>query len=290
MKERLRAASRELLISAIGFTNAEVYTDLGALLCRAGEVPMTNADIERRINPCLIMPEAKSVIVCLLSYLTDTADGIISRYARGLDYHTVMRDKLGALADILHTEGFKAECFSDSGDLNERYLARRAGLGFYGRNGFLINPRFGTYTFIGYILTDCPIEPDKPLENTCTGCDRCIKACPGGALVGDGRVIYERCVSYITQKKGELTAEEAELIKRCGSVWGCDVCQEVCPHNINAERSNIPEFTSGLTADFHPNPDMSNREFRRVYRDKAFAWCGKGVLERNLSIIEGDEK
>lgn len=285
MKELIKQAAVSAGISQTGFLKAGVFDDLGAVLNGQPPVPMTDPDVQKRINPFLIMEDAKTIIACLCSYYCGKRPGNISKYARGIDYHIVMRDKLSRLCSLLAERGFKAQMFSDSGALNDRYIAVRAGLGFIGRNGFLINERFGTYTFIGYIITDCEIEPDEYKKRSCIGCGRCVSACPAGAIGGNGTDGY-RCLSYITQKKGSLTDEEAELIRASGCAWGCDVCQDVCPHNENAEYTDITEFRENLIDVLETDGCISNREFKRLYGSRAFAWRGKAPLLRNLEILK----
>ncbi len=284
MKELIEAAARKVKISQIGFTKAEVFSDLGAVLESSVAVPMAERDIEKRINPFLVMDDARTIIACLCSYYCGEKEGNLSKYARGIDYHFVMNDKLSEICDVLEQNGYKAQKFSDSGVLNDRYIAVRAGLGFIGKNGFLINERFGTYTFIGYIITDCEIEPSKYIEKKCIGCGNCIKACPSGALGEYGMDGY-KCLSYITQKKGELSQHEQELMRKCGTAWGCDICQDVCPHNADAELTDIDEFRDNLIDTLKLDSGISNKEFRRIYGKRAFAWRGKAVLLRNLEIL-----
>ena len=284
MKELIEAAAREAKISQIGFARAEVFSDLGAVLAESDEVPMAEQDIEKRINPFLIMEDAKTIIACLCSYYCGERKGNLSKYARGIDYHFVMNDKLSKICDVLVQKGYKAQMFSDSGALNDRYIGVRAGLGFIGKNGFLINEKLGTYTFIGYIITDCEIEPSESTPKSCLGCRKCIKACPTGALGECGTDGY-KCLSYITQKKGELTQQEQELMRKCGTVWGCDICQDVCPHNADAEQTDIDEFREDLIDTLKLDSNISNKEFRRIYGKRAFAWRGKAVLVRNLEIL-----
>ncbi|MCX7714566.1 MAG: tRNA epoxyqueuosine(34) reductase QueG [Clostridia bacterium] len=290
MKERIREIAVNVGISQIGTVKAEVFYDLGTLLERKGKIPMTSSNIESRINPFLLMPEAKSIIVCLFPYHAKTQRGNISKYAQGMDYHGVVKDKLSHIIDFLNENDFLAKAFCDNANLNERYLAYKAGLGFYGKNGFLINPIYGTYTFIGYILTDCNLETDKPLSLSCADCLKCIKACPGGALDKNFGFHAEKCVSYITQKKGMLSDEETRLLKESGYVWGCDICQDVCPHNKQILCTEIDEFRSNLIQNLTLDKETSNRDFKKMYSHRAFAWRGKSTLLRNLDIMNENDK
>lgn len=229
--------------------------------------------------------EDKTAVVCLFPYFSGYHPGNLSVYAYSLDYHKIVGDKLRLLSDFLMENGAsRAEGYADIGPKIDKALARRAGLGFYGKNNLLINPRLGSYFFIGYVLTDLTLEPDTPLNMSCLGCGRCVAACPGGAL--DRGFDPNRCVSALTQKRDELTADEQGLIKRAGYAFGCDICQKVCPHN-SIDHSPMPEFCEGqifnLTADMLEG--LSNRGFREKFGRYAFAWRGKTVLLRNIGIL-----
>lgn len=285
MKRRLADAAKNEGISQMGVVKAEVFSDLGDILQKHPDVPMTPKNTDERINPFLIMENVKSIIVYLFPYFSDNMPHNISKYAHGLDYHAVIQKKLSPSAALLRENGFSAVILADNSALNDRYLAFRAGLGFIGKNGFLINPVYGTYTFIGYILTDCPIEADTPMNISCNGCMKCIKACPGGALSDNHMFDADKCLSYITQKKGELTPSEQSLIHLSGCAWGCDICQDVCPHNIGISPTEFEEFSQNLIHTLKLDENLSNREFKKIYADRAFSWRGKKVIERNLKII-----
>ena len=210
-----------------------------------------------------------------------------SLYARGIDYHLVIREKLSAVSDFIQTLFPDAECeiFADIGPEVDRGLAYEAGLGFYGKNKMLINDDFGSYFFIGYILCDLDLSPDTPLEKTCLGCNRCITACPGGALGEEFDI--NKCASHISQKKGDLSQSEIAILKKSGLIFGCDMCQRVCPHN-NITPNPLREFTEDLihSLGIEDIEKLSNREFMKKYKNRAFSWRGKGVLERNIKITE----
>lgn len=283
MINKIKTAAAALGISAVGVCKARVLSELAYKL--PPDTPMVSGSVDERINPFLYLPEAKSIIVCLFSYHNGGKTSNLSFYARGEDYHRVIERKLGALCKILEDGGFAAKSYCDTGALCDRYLAYLAGLGFFGKNHCLINPDYGSYTFIGYILTDAELEADTPLEESCIGCGKCIEACPGGALTNSG-LDPEKCVSYLTQKKGELTAAEQIILKKSGSVWGCDICQTVCPHNKSAKLTVIAEFRTSLVEKLEPDIAESNRDFKRKYQDRAFSWRGYGVIKRNLKITE----
>lgn len=279
MKRRIIAIAREEKISRIGICAKEKYyekekgLDKKASFCAKGNCPEW----------------AKSIVVCAFSYFSGAKKGNISRYAQGADYHIVAKEKMQKIADFLKEQGYLAECFADTGPLNERLMAQLSGIAFIGKNQMAINPQIGSWFFIGYILTDCELEPDGENTDNCAGCRRCIGACPSGALE-DGGFCEEKCLSYITQKKGPISGEEADAMRKAKTLWGCDICQEVCPHNRNVPVCEIDEFRENLTVNLFVDENISNKEFRQKYNNKAFAWRGKSVLIRNQKILYNEEE
>lgn len=229
--------------------------------------------------------DGKCAIVCLFPYFTGFKDGNLSLYARPYDYHKIIKEKLSAVCDFIHTLSHDTTCsiFSDIGPEIDRKLAYNAGLGFYGKNHMLINPDLGSWFFIGYILCDLDLEPDSPMKESCIGCNRCLKSCPGGALCE--KFDIEKCASHISQKKGDLTDSEVAILKKSGLIFGCDMCQKVCPHN-NITPKPMKEFTEDLIHSLNSEDveNLSNKEFMRKYKDRAFSWRGKNVLIRNLDL------
>ena len=245
-------------------------------------VPFVSAAPDERINPFYIMENAQSIIVYLIPYKTGGERTNLSEYAKGRDYHIVSEKISKAVCEYLNSLGFETKFFCDNGVLDDRYIAYLAGLGVYGKNGLLINKKYGSYTFIGYIITDCKVQRGTRQKGSCAKCGRCIQSCPGRAISESG-ICYEKCASYITQKKGELSSEEADILKKSGYVWGCDICQEVCPHNASAECTKIEDFTNNLILSLE-NEGLSNRKFMNKYKERAFSWRGAGVVQRNLDI------
>ena len=232
----------------------------------------------------------ESAIVCLFPYFCGYTEGNLSLYARSKDYHTVIKDKLSKVTQYINSLSPDTTCriFADIGPEIDRQLAFMAGLGFYGKNRMLINDDFGSYFFIGYILADLVLPEDKPLEKSCIGCNRCVEACVGGAI-GDGFTL-ERCASHISQKKGDLTEGEIAILKKSGLVFGCDMCQRVCPHNSITPRP-MKEFTEDIinTLLKEDITALSNKEFLSKYKNRAFSWRGKNVLLRNIDILQSFE-
>ena len=231
--------------------------------------------------------EGKTAIVCLFPYFNGYNGGNLSLYAQSRDYHLVIKEKLEKLREYIlpFSQSPDIPIFADIGPSVDRLLAYRAGLGFYGKNNMLINPDFGSFFFIGYILCDIALESDSSLNKECDGCGRCIKACPGGAL-GDNFCI-EKCASHISQKKGALSKEEEKILAASNLIFGCDICQKVCPHN-NITPKPMKEFTEDLiySLSLSDIENLSNREFLKKYKDRAFSWRGRQILIRNLHFFE----
>ncbi len=227
-----------------------------------------------------------SKVVCLFPYFTGERNrGNLSMYAYGKDYHTIVKAYLLKIAGFICAQSPESTCtvHVDIGDTDDKHSAFSAGLGFYGKNTLLIHPKYGSYVFIGYVKTDLVLKPDTPMPRTCADCRKCEAACPGGALK-NGKIDVLKCVSHISQKKGSLCENEAEIMKKSGFVWGCDICQSVCPHNASVPLSPIPEFHEDLQFSISALP-QTNKEFIKAYGDRAYAWRGKAVLKRNLEIF-----
>ncbi len=234
-------------------------------------------------------------IVFLFPYYVNSPKGNISKYAIGPDYHKVIHSyllKVGAYISSLCKNDAVVDMFCDISPYDDRNLAYKAGLGFYGKNSLLINPRYGSFFFIGYIVTrGLCLEADSPLNLTCTNCNCCIKSCPGKAISENG-ILTDFCASAISQKKGELKEEEILILKNSGYSWGCDVCQDVCPHNSNIPLTPIKEFLLSTTPSLTPEDiaHHSERSFKKAFENKAFAWRGKKTLLRNLLLTSQNNK
>jgi epoxyqueuosine reductase len=296
-KQRLLDICSFYGIELVGIAPARVYSELIPVLesRKISENNLDNIydikDINKRTNPFLTMKNCKSIIVCLFPYYTGyNNDSQISVYTYALDYHIIVRSYLKKIAASLNKEidNFEYKTFVDTGPLLERHLAYMAGLGFIGKNGMLITSKYGTYVFIGYILNNYPFEPDSPLNLSCQNCGECIKHCPGNAISEDSFVDTEKCVSYITQKKGNLSKKERYLIKKQNTIFGCDICQKVCPHNYMPAETSIKEFRENhlYSLDYKKLQALSERQFRRIYGNRAFSWRGKKVLLRNIRCID----
>lgn len=280
--EAVKKLAATLGISDTGICSAIADTELLAHL--PDDVTPFVPAAQMRIDPAQVLPGATSVIVCAFHYAQPPQKHTnLSRYVWGADYHNVVRDYLSRLLDTIkeyraETQGY---IFTDSSPLCDKALAYRAGLGYFGKNSLLLHPRFGSLFFIGGIVTNLELQPDTPIKGDCGDCNACTAACPAG-LCGAGQLDGKKCISYLQQKKGDLTAAEAALIRQSGSVWGCDLCQNICPKNRQNIYTTIPEFS---VIDALLPPDLTEADFRANYKNRSFFWRGYQTLRRNLDIL-----
>jgi len=254
-----------------------------------------------------VAPWARSVIVCALNYnssapySSDPAGpgrGWISRYAWGgaekpADYHDVVMSRLRSVVTLLATslsEQVLTRCYVDTGPLVERVFAKYAGVGWIGKNTCIINQRLGSWLFLGVILTSLELEADLPAPDRCGSCTRCLDACPTGAFVGPHQLDATRCISYLTiEKRGEIPEDLRQGMGR--HVFGCDICQEVCPWNRKSPVTTL--------ADFQPPPDLVNpaldwlaviseEQFRRRFRGSPIQRAKRSGLRRNAIVAMGN--
>ncbi len=255
-------------------------------------VPFVEKDIEKRITPSLIRKDAKSIIALGLSYnkvfvgnMDKRLRGKISIGAMGLDYHIIIKKKLENIKDTLKIDG---DIFVDTGPLVDREVAKRCGLGQIGKSKNLINKKLGSIFFIGYIITNIELKPTVNYyeKDLCKDCNKCIVACPSGSILED-TFDYTMCISYLTQKKQLDSEEEKKLISR--QIYGCDICQRVCPYNKDIYKQEIYDIDI-----FYPDIEnilnMSNKEFENSYKKSACGWRGKKVLQRNAIIALANYK
>lgn len=244
-----------------------------------------------RNDPRQLLDGARSLIVCAFSYATAALQPAgaprIARYALGDDYHTVLRQRLEPVAQAIRNEyGGEARICVDTAPLREHYWARRSGVGFIGRNRQLIIPGAGSYFLLATIVTTLPLPPDEPCTESCTDCGRCIKACPGHAITADSDLIdARRCLSYLTiEHRGDLP----EGTRLHGNLYGCDICQRVCPHNSGTLPPALPEF--------EPRPEllhltaaqveaMTQEQFSATFRGSAIKRAKLAGLHRNLKFF-----
>ena len=259
----------------------------------AGTMTYLHRQADKRKDPGTIMAGAKSAVVTLTNYYHGArpGGGRVAQYAWSPDYHDVLGERLEQLASAIRLliPGSQTRCYVDAGPVPERELAQLAGLGWIGKNMMLIHPEIGSFTFIGVVLTDANLAPDLPFEaDRCGTCRRCLDACPTQAFVGPRDLDARACISYLTiEHRGDFTPLEAQ---QTGDwVFGCDVCQDVCPWNESFARA---------TADpaFAPRPEvaepdlaalatMDEPDFAARYRDTPFSRPGLRGMRRNAATL-----
>jgi epoxyqueuosine reductase len=260
----------------------------------AGEMSYLDRRKEERGNPESLLPCAKWIFCLGLSYNPHPQHSHllekhpVSCYAWGQDYHEVMGEKLKALAGYLLQElapGSKAKYYVDTGPVLERSYAASAGLGWTGKNTLLLNKKYGSFLFLGEILTDVELAPDQPVEDLCKTCTACLDACPTGALEEPGLLNATKCISYLTLEHRSPLPEGAKLH---GYLAGCDLCQTVCPYNVNAP--------AGREKAFQPRPEvlsltpekaagMSETEFKTFTKNSALERIKYPMWKRNTTQL-----
>jgi len=286
MRNEVIKIAEKLNIDLIGITNFDQNDDLDILNKQQYLNPFIN---KKRLTPNQELSSFKQAIVIGMSYpsydkkLEDDYITSFSNSSWGTDYHVVVKNKLQELTDGINRliPNFEYKICVDTGPINERLLGKKAGLGFIGKNNMLINQELGSYFFIGVLLTNLDLEIDKPLESKCSSCNKCIKACPTNALEDNDSL---KCISYLTQKK-ELNAEESKYINN--NIFGCTICQKVCPYNKGINNVSNKEFIpTGI--EFIKDKEafnITNKEFKLKYGHLAGSFIGKNKLKRNLELI-----
>jgi epoxyqueuosine reductase len=262
-----------------------------------GEMGYMARNVEKRLDPQLLFENAKTIVVVLLNYFpaqtqTDPEAPVISKYAYGTDYHFVLKDKLQKLHSFIQTEikPCNGRPFVDSAPVLERAWARRAGLGWIGKNSNLISVTHGSFLFIGELMLDAELPYDRPklVRDHCGTCTRCIDACPTKAIVANRVVDARKCISYQTiELKGSLDENlKGQFENR---VFGCDICQDVCPWNLKSEPHNEPEFEPGpklLQLSKQEWFQMEQPLFTELFKKSAVKRTGFSGLKRNLQFIQ----
>jgi len=266
----------------------------------AGTMTYLQRQAEKRKEPERIMPGARAAVVTLTNYFhpglapgvrPTSVPGRVAQYAWSSDYHDVLGARLEQLATAIReiAPGAMTRCYVDAGPVPERELAQRAGLGWIGKNMMLIHPEIGSFTFIGVVLTDADLAPDLPFDaDRCGTCRRCLDACPTDAFLEPHVLDSTRCISYLTiEHRGAFNEQQRGDVGEW--VFGCDVCQDVCPWNVSFAQATTD---SGLA----PRPDvqapdlaallaMSEDGFARRYGDTPFARPGLAGMRRNAAAV-----
>lgn len=297
----IEAEAMRLGFSACGFAKAEpVSEEMAAVLDRwtasgyHAEMGYMERNRDLRLDPTQLVPGCRTLIVVALNYYPKQIlprEGFqIAYYAYGKDYHRVVKDKLHQLLAYIKTLAPEVEgrAFCDTAPLLERYWAVKVGLGFVGLNRQLIIPGKGSYFFLGVLAVNMDLESDPhDMPLSCGGCKRCLLACPTGALTRDG-IDCRRCLSYLTiEHRGPIPEEMAHKLGR--RIYGCDTCQQVCPHNKNAESTEETAFDMSAEVAALTSEDwreMSPELYKALFKHNAMERAGYEGLKRNIELAQ----
>jgi epoxyqueuosine reductase len=264
-----------------------------------GEMNYMQRGAERRCDPEKVLPGAKTVVVFALNYFqgnvayraaTTAKTGRVARYAWGEDYHDVILNKLHKIDEFLRSFGGQQKCYVDTGPILERDYAAQAGIGWHGKSTMLINQRLGTWFFLADVFTTLKLLPDEPVRERCGTCERCITACPTGAITGPHQLDARRCISYLTiELKGAIPLKLRPLIG--DRIFGCDDCLDACPWNRFAKESRESAFsarrsTTGMS--LREYLELNDDEFRRLFKNSPIKRIKRRGFLRNVCVALGN--
>lgn len=298
--EAIRAKALEIGFSACGFASVSdvpeaVYQHWQRWIADGKHASMGYMEQHAalRRNPQGLLPDARTVISLALNYYPSVSipagNPRFARYAYGADYHDVMRRMMGELVEYIQSlQCCDCRCCCDTAPIFERYWAVQAGVGFVGRNSQLIIPGRGSYFFLGEVLTTLTLPQDKPLMSQCGDCRKCVGACPVGAIGEDRSIDARRCISCQTiENRDAIPAEVAQRMGR--RVYGCDTCQEVCPHNRHATPTHVAAFAPRaefLTLTYQRMRALTQADFSRIFACSAVKRAKYQGLMRNVEALD----
>lgn len=296
----IKAKAKELGFFFCGISKADFLKDEAPQLeqwlndQRHGEMKYMEQHFDKRLDPRLLVDDAKSVVSLLLNYYPDetqTEDAPkISKYAYGKDYHFVIKDKLKELYAFIHEEigEVGGRMFVDSAPVMDKAWAKKSGLGWMGKNSNLINPKHGSFFFIAELILDLELQEDGPMKDYCGTCTACIDECPTDAIVEPYVVDGSKCISYLTiELKDELIPKEFQG-KMDNWMFGCDVCQDVCPWNRFSKPTNEPMFQPHknlLKMNKSDWEDITEEVFKEIFKKSAVKRTKYQGLKRNIKFV-----
>ena len=307
VEDSVKKLGMSLGFDLVGIASAEPFIrDQRAAIQRVRDGLMdglpwyTEERVNRATHPEVLLPGARSIVSVAISYNDGHKDragtgpaGRIARYAWGDDYHKVLKAKLQQLVEgIKELAGGSARTriFVDDGPMNDRAAAERAGVGWFGKNTNILTPSHGSWVLLGQVITDLALTPDEPLAKNCGDCVRCIDACPTGAIVAPYVIDSTRCISFLTiELKGAMPREMRPLVGDW--VFGCDICQDVCPINRDAPRTLEPAFRQRhdfAAPQLLPLLDLDDEGFRERFRNSPVKRAKKVGLQRNVCVALGN--
>lgn len=304
-KELIKRKANELGFFYCGFSKAEFLEDEAPRLEKwlkegmQGSMSYMENHFDKRLDPRLLVPGAKTVISLLLNYYPDNteqnSDYKISKYAYGNDYHDVIKDKLRELFHFITEEigSIEGRVFVDSAPVMDKAWAKKSGLGWIGKNANLIHPRHGSFFFIAELIIDLELEPDGPMKDYCGTCTRCIDACPTDAIVQPYVVDGSKCISYLTiELKDQLIPQEFSG-KMENWMFGCDICQDVCPWNRFSKPHLEPLFNPHedlLRLTNNDWQELSEEVFSNLFRNSAVKRTKYKGLKRNIKFLTRNDQ
>lgn len=301
-EEKIKAEAMRLGFSACGIAVAdrvpeEEYEKVELWLKQNmhGSMSYLERNAHLRRDPRALVEGTQSLIVVAMNYYPKQFQSQdqpqFAYYAYGKDYHKVVKKRLQALLDYIRVEidgSVQGRCFADSAPILERYWAVQAGLGWRGKNGLLIIPGAGSFFVLGTLLVSLKLEPDQVQPNRCGSCTRCLDHCPTKALIGAGVMDARRCISYLTiEQQDEIPSEIAPLLGN--QIYGCDICQKVCPWNRYSQASGITEFMMSdtiKTISAKQIEEMKEEEFALFFAGSPIKRAGLKGLKRTLRAID----
>lgn len=301
LTQHIKQKALELGFAKVGIARAERLTEEGRRLREwlnrgyHGTMEWMERNVEKRVDPRAILPGAKSVICVAMNYYVpqnqpaDPAMGKISRYAWGDDYHIVVSERLSRLLDFIKEEAPTAtgKMYVDTGPVMDKAWAVRAGIGWLGKHTNVITRELGSWIFLGEIIVDLELEYDEPIADFCGSCTACIEACPTGAIVQPYVLDATKCISYLTiEHKGEIPADLQAKLE--GWIFGCDICQDVCPWNRFQQPTTEKRFEprGEIRASYLEDlARLSEDEFRNRFRKSPIKRTKLAGLVRNVKAV-----
>jgi epoxyqueuosine reductase len=302
LKDEIIIAAKESGIDRVGFTDAaskDFFIPMFEERRSKGWLTlMDDVEANEWFDPKAAWERCRSVVSIALSYRHSEewspkgTQGSFARVSRGEDYHDVLHEKINQMMSKVKRiyPEIEYKAYVDNGPLSDRACAFHAGIGFYGKNGFIINDSCGSFIFLGQILLNVKLDADTPvLESRCGKCEFCIKACPVGAIKGPYQFDGNLCIAYLTQKKGLLDRQERKAMGQ--QLYGCDICQDVCPFNKDVKLSNEQKFSvdcKKVVPELEYIINMDNKIYGEYFKNTSSGWRGKRTLQRNAVIVCGN--
>ena len=296
----IKNEAKRLGLDACGISKVEILSEEGSYLKKwlksldTGEMDYMRNYFDKRINPTLLVKDAKSVLTVIQNYfpsnhLSDNSTYKISKYVYGEDYHIVVKQKLKELFRFIQINygPVNGRAFVDSAPVLEKAWARQSGLGWIGKNSLLITREFGSFVFIGELILDIEFEYDSPIQNNCGNCTKCIDSCPTGAIMSTGSINSKKCISYLTvENKSSIPSEFTGKLNNW--IIGCDTCQDACPFNLKIKPTSEKKFKpspSLISLNKKKWENLSEKDYKKLFEKSAVKRLKYNRLKRNIEFV-----